>query len=756
MRRFFSLILACAIPLLGACGQDPEAAKAAHLQSGDKFFAEKKFREASIEYRNAVQADPKFADARRKLAETYLELNEGENALREYVRAADLLPGDADVQIRAGRLLMMAGLFRDARARAEQALKVDSKNAEAHILLGNVLAGLKDDEGAVEAIETGIQLDPKKARGYLELGELQLNRGASDAAEDAFKTAVEVAPESVSARLSLTNFYLAAGRRPDAKRALDEGLALEPESPIFNQALAIFYLQGNDFEGAKPYLDASNRLAKNNLAVQFELADFFLRSGRTDAAVEELARITPADSDFATLRLKLASIHLAAKRPADAYKVVEDLLKREPRNVEGLVLKARLLGADRKFEEALVAANAALAADARVADAHYVSGTIHLGLNKLDDARKAFAEVLRLNPGNSPAQLQLSRLEFSQGRLDAAVEYAQQAVNSQPNNVDARLALAKAFIGRQDFGRAEAELVQLTASFPKVPAVHVQAGVLSLMRGNTAAARRSFERTLTLDRDNVEAIKGLVVLDLATRNTTGAEARIKAALDKNPSRADLLMTAANVYAATGDARQVEDSLRKAVDAEPSNLRAYQSLGEFYANQGRLKEAEEQFERLVARQPDSVSAHTMAAILAHLQNDTARAQKRYEAILQIDPRAPIAANNLAYLQAENGGNLDVALQLAQTAKSQLPDDPEVNDTLGWVYYKKDLATLAISALELSVAKEPRNQLYQYHLGLAYAKAGDSTKARQFLEEAIKLNPEAAESAEAKKALAALKG
>jgi tetratricopeptide (TPR) repeat protein len=80
-----------------------------------------------------------------------------------------------------------------------------------------------------------------------------------------------------------------------------------------------------------------------------------------------------------------------------------------------------------------------------------------------------------------------------------------------------------------------------------------------------------------------------------------------------------------------------------------------------------------------------------------------------------------------------------LTLAQAAKKELPDQPEVNDTLGWVYYRKGLFGLAIEALEQSVQKDPDNAVYLYHLGMTYAGQGDRTRARSALDRALALNP-----------------
>lgn len=142
---------------------------------------------------------------------------------------------------------------------------------------------------------------------------------------------------------------------------------------------------------------------------------------------------------------------------------------------------------------------------------------------------------------------------------------------------------------------------------------------------------------------------------------------------------------------------------------------------------------------------------MIGIILQVQNRTAEAQKRYEKVLEIEPHAPVAANNLAWLYAEGGGNLDVALQLAKTAKERLPDAPEVNDTLGWIYYKKNVPGLAIPVLQSAVLAQPATPEFHYHLGLAYLKSGDKEKAKQSLQQALKLKGDFDGAQEARRTL-----
>src|SRR5918992_6139414 len=115
-------LLVSAILVVG-CSRDPEARKRRFLESGHAYFKQQKFREAAIEYRNAVQIDARFGEARVALAEAFERLADVGGAMREYIRAADLLPGRADVQVKAGTYLLAARKPQEALVRADAALK---------------------------------------------------------------------------------------------------------------------------------------------------------------------------------------------------------------------------------------------------------------------------------------------------------------------------------------------------------------------------------------------------------------------------------------------------------------------------------------------------------------------------------------------------------------------------------------------------------------------------------------------------------
>ena len=219
---------------------------------------------------------------------------------------------------------------------------------------------------------------------------------------------------------------------------------------------------------------------------------------------------------------------------------------------------------------------------------------------------------------------------------------------------------------------------------------------------------------------NAEALTGLTAIDVTQKNYPAARARIDAALAKAPTNPDLLILAGRTYASVGDPAAAEAAFKKAIEVNPQMLQAYGLLGQLYVSQKRMDQALAEFDQL----PEGAEGRDRG----HDGGDDprrpgqARARQALRAALQADPNAAVAANNLAYLYAEQEATWTSRCSWRRRPSSSCRM-PEINDTLGFVYLKKDLATLAIPPLETSVRKDPQNWLYQYTLGLAYSKAGE---------------------------------
>ena len=745
--RLCQLSLAAAVLAASlSCSKSP----AEHISAGDKYFAQGLINEALVEYRGAVQKDPMSGEARKKLAAAFERSGDLARALREYVRAADLLPDDAAVQAKAGWYLLRAGRFEEAKARAKQATSKDPKNLEAQLVLAGAMAGLEDLDGAIKQIKDAIELDPDQSRAYFNLGALQLQKGDRDSAEAAFKKAVELDPKSIGARLALGQFLWLTGRPADGEREFREAYNRDPKNVPLNKTLATFMLATGRGAEAEPFLRAAADNSKD-VAARFLLVDYYMAMKKNDEGRRLLTSLMAEPEHWAMAKIRMAGIEYSDGRAQQARDTLQEVLSSQPGNPEAQLAMARLLAAQNKVDEAIVHAKAAVSADPKAAGAYYLMGTLYAGKKDEAAAITAFEEVLKVNPRAVPAQLQIARLRLATGEPGKAVELADRAVASQPSP-QARLLLAQALVASGESGelaRAESELKKLAADYPDAAPVAAEMGALEARKGNDREARKSFERALALDENSNEAIWGLVSLDLAAKKYPAAIARVEAALKRRPGSAPMALLAARTYMAGGNPSRAESLLKTAVQSDPSNLPAYGMLGQIYMSQNRLEDALKEFEGLAARQTRPVGAQTMAGVLLESMGKPEEARKRYEAALSLDPTAAIAANNLAWMTAESGGNLDVALQLAQTAKRGMPNQPQVDDTLGWIYYKKGMTSLALPLLESAAKAFPKHAGYHYHLAMAYSKAGQLSKAEASLAEATRLNPKFVQEAEAKR-------
>ena len=85
-----------------------------------------------------------------------------------------------------------------------------------------------------------------------------------------------------------------------------------------------------------------------------------------------------------------------------------------------------------------------------------------------------------------------------------------------------------------------------------------------------------------------------------------------------------------------------------------------------------------------------------------------AERAYRATLELDPDNAIAMNNLAYLLAERGEDLELALGFARRAGELMPEDVDVIDTAGWVQLKRKQTDAAIELFAKALSKERRER------------------------------------------------
>jgi tetratricopeptide (TPR) repeat protein len=783
------LVLAAALP---ACSSAEERL-AEHLRRGELYSEKGEWNEARIEFWNALKLEPNLAEAHFKMAEALMQLQQFADARWEYKEAVRLAPDNLEWRRRLAEVYITFGALDDALRETQLVLDRDPDNVDALVLRAVALAQKDEREAALAGIERALEIDPKHERALRLRARALEARGDVAEAEATYERLVKAHPsaanhlrfalffssrgeplkavaryriaadaaksadERTGVRRVLAAFYMSQGDPKMAEQELLEARKEAPGDSVLALTLARFYASQGQPGRAEDMLQARVEQAPDDVEPLLTLADFYRRSGDFEKALEKTERALALDPSSETARLQKAEYLIDRRDDDDAREegaaIVEKVLRENPNSVAGLLTQAKALLLEGRYEEAAGKVQRVLD-EQPSARGHLLLGWAYVGMAQNELARSEFLRAVQLDPDNHTARRELASLYLRTGQLDAAAGEARRALEQQPDDVQTLLVLAdvERALGRskealEALGRVRFEGASQASDTRENRLVM---GRLYRRLGDAERAREHLEVAAARYPADPAILRELVALDVATGAGDAALARLSAAIEAHPSVGAIYSLRGAVYTSIRDekgalarAREAEQDLRAAIDKDPSGLEAYGLLAMLYRETGQMDRAIRTFEQARDARPDSSGVHLALGTFYEQSGRVAEAMREYEEVVRRDPKQPIAKNNLAWLLAETGSGapeqLDRALALAQDARELLPENPNVADTLGWIYLKKELPKAAIPLFEEAAARfdagTAERSVVRYHLALAHARSGETSRAIAEVERAL---------------------
>src|SRR5664279_3940720 len=333
-----------AVLLVGAtgCKSNPEKAKKKYLESGLSYVDKKQYDAAVIQFKKALQVDPRYADAHYQLGLAYLRQQKVKEGYAELRQAIDLDPKNVKAQLELGNILWSVKEFKRSEDAARKVIELDPNSPEGYTLLGTALFAEKDAEGALQAYNKVIELKPDDAGVYLNRGVLYTSMKNDAAAEADFKKAISLNPKNLEGYANLSRFYQYKQEPAKAEEVLQEGIKNDPDAPANYLRLAGMLLQEKRLADAETVVgNLRNRLPKNS-DVAGAIAEFYLAARNPDAAIKEYQRGLSIDPKSEKLTVALAEAYLMAGHIEEVTKLDEQMLKDKPNDVSGRMIKGRL------------------------------------------------------------------------------------------------------------------------------------------------------------------------------------------------------------------------------------------------------------------------------------------------------------------------------------------------------------------------------------------------------------------------------
>lgn len=753
---------------LAACTQDPETAKRNLLNTGEKYFKAGKYKEASILYRKAIQKDRRFGEAYYRLALAELELGRVAEAVAALERATELDPRNEDA---FGKLadLYLAIYFanQDAAKEILEKIRQLAERAEGSIpgafdllrVQGFLALHEKNYETAIARFRAALKQRPGEGRAALGLAESLAAAGRGEEAEAVARKFLQADPSFAGMYDFLYLRYFREQRHQEAEEILQAKTSRNPSRVEFWLQLAAHY----HLTGERAKMDGviERLLAASPPAEVFGgVGDFYMRIGRFHDAFETYRRGTEAHPkqrlDFEKRMVEALAFEGQSE---EAFRLVERILEEKPKDNQARAMRGalRLRGGDPKeLDAAIRDFEAALAGMPDNAVVRFNLAEAHLAKGNAERAIVEYQEAIRRRPDYLQPRYGLARAYMYQRDYAQALAVAGEILGLRPEDLRAKLIQAVAWIQLGKFDLAREGLEEVLRRAPRVGEAMFQLGTVSLLERKYEEAAQWFRHLEALQPYDRRAVLGLAEVELARGRPEKSLELIQTKADREPDDLDWRRTLGAVAARARKFDLAAREFRFVLARDPNDATTHKRLAQVLMEQRRFAEAQQHLERATALMPEDAAAQLLLAMALEAQGDWTGAANYYRRTIDLAPDNVVALNNLAFILAETGGDLDRALSLVERARSRAPHHADVADTLAWVYVKRNLNDSAIAILEDLITKHPAKPSWRFHLAVAWYQKGDARRARRELEAALRSKPDPREEGRIRELLARLGG
>ena len=698
MARYAVLIMTALIcfGMIGCKGHTKESLNS----EGEALFKQGNYNGAIVHYKNALEKDPNFVQARFNLGLAYLETGKLDQAEREFQKVQLQNPHDGRVNFQLARIA-----------------NFQNKPAVAVPLLTSYLKDNPNDPAAMEqlAFAATISGDLASAREHLE-------------------KVLTVEPGRISARLALIQNFMTQGDRGNAREAVDALLAEDPKNRPALHILAQLEAQDKDPEGMLDVYSRISSIYPSDLFARYKEGSLLIdkgqgdavkasaeamikefpdkaegyrlmglylsREGKFDEAVTSLSKSIRIQPDLETYYL-LGLAYYYQGNLEMAVTQFQTVLDYSPGFIQARIMQGEIFLRQGRGPEALVVADRMLETNPEDFRAHALKGDALLLMGKPQDAQGMYEKASALAPSHYGLLLKNGLLKFSLG--DAAGEQdLKKALEVSPKGIDARLAL-HAFYLR--VGRGEEAFSVLTDGLGggKSDAVLFNAlAKASLGRKDAEGAEDYLAKARAVDPAFLQTYYNTATLMLAKGKPEDAVAQYELALAISPDDMRALTASAAVLDKLGKTDEARARLEKA--RATGDMGAVMMFAGFLQQHGKSDEALAVLEEELVRQPGNLAIIQAKAKLHIARKETAKAMALYGQLEAADPLAGTMERTRAWMAL---GDVDKAEESARRLVQLSPKKAQSYLPLAAILELRKDRAAAEDVLVKSVNLEPEN-------------------------------------------------
>jgi putative PEP-CTERM system TPR-repeat lipoprotein len=751
----------------------PLLSQADALDKARQFMAEGNSRAAVIELKNRLQQDPADGAARLLLGDVHLAMQAGEEAEKEYRRAAELGMDPASWRLKLLDALLLqrrfsemldlideSGLEEDAQLRAEllarrgralsglersaeaeeafgEALALDPANEQA--MAGRIMLSLQgaDAQAVAVDIDRFLETYPNNAEMLLYRAELHRRAGELEEAKERFVQAQAQAPEDVRPVIGHATVAVAMNELEEASALLGRAEEIRKGLPMTQYLQGLVAFQRKDFEAAKSHLERVLRGIPGHLPSQLVLGVISFSNDELQLAEEYLSRVVAAmPGNLRAIKI-LGATRIKMREPERAIELLAPLAERSP-------------------DPQLVAL---------LGSAYVLAGDEAAGQQWLSRA-------VEESPDAAALRTQLGLTLLVGGDTKGAIDELQSAVDLGQDVLQADVLLVLAHLKEKQFDQALAASRTLEQRHSDRALPYNLTGLAHLAQGQLDLAEERFNKALEVDPEFSTALMNLARVDVARGDPDAARARYEQVLERKPTDQAAMLGLAALAERGEDTAGMIRWLQRAQDANPSSLRPGLTLAQHHLKSGDALQALAVARDLSSRFPSNLQVMGVLASAQVLSGDKANAIRTLEQIIDLSPDNPVAHFQVGSAKAETGdyagarralekavalkpdfvqarylmalaelkdGRSEEALAIARALREEYPDTPTGAALEGAIHLEQGQPAAAAEAFEAAYGLQKSSSL-AVSLASAYLQDERPAEAIERLKEWTAENPE----------------
>jgi tetratricopeptide (TPR) repeat protein len=724
---------------------------AQQLAAGRQFSESKDYARAILSFRNAVQLKPDHPQAYYEMALANMKAGDAAASVSHLRKVLEIDPKHEGASLRLAEV--MAGtdersVVEDAEQRLKAILSASPANVEALTALAIAEWKLAKAGDAEEHLHEAFRRAPNDLTSSVSLAKMKAQRKDYDGAEQILRKAAEHKPVSPNSLIALGEFLLFRNRPAEAEALFREALQIDPQHALALLHTAAIQVRRGDMTNAGQTYKRVSELPEKQYRPIYGI--FLLQTGRREDAIGVFNALIKKDPRDRASRSALVAALVEGGKVSEAEGILNEALSKNPKDNQALLQRSALYLSRWRTEDAYRDLNVLLQFRSDSPEAHYLLSKVHEQRSSPYHQRQELVEVLRLNPAFLQARVELSMLFIRTNGARAAL----QALNEAPETQQQSLAIvtqrnwALLALGKKDEAR---RLLEATLPKSQTSDLLVQDALLKLESGQTTHAKAALHDVLARDPGDVRALEVMASVYRAENQAEAGWNVISSYVKKKPHSAAAQYFHGTLLLRAGKLKEAREAFEASTVNDVTFTMGNLGVASVSAAEGKWADARSRLQIVIEKTGDNAQARYWLGNVEQKLENPAAALEHYRKLLTLDPDHVAGLNNVAFLLAGNDETCDEALKYAQKARELAPGNPAIENTLGWVLYRKGLYSMAIPHLERAVRSgaTPRRQC---HLGMAYVKAGDVRRGRQMLDTALRSDQVIPEALDAKTLLA----